>query len=372
MAVELPNTQGQAKVTVKNIMEDFHRQTGDNFPKLFEAFVLLSPRKVRITCRTALNMEEVCHLWLTFRDVRVTFNPVRTAKWVNITRLSYGIPNEAIADALKPYGKVIQIKMDSFHGVYMYVGVPQVLMELSKSIPSRLTIAAHSCNCFYVGSQAQTCFSWHETGHMTKDCPNHTRTTGNIINADGPLTRVNRPSTSTVHDERIGDHGMGNQVRHTTDESHTSFPQLTDGPHPSITASNADNHSPGLHASSTNSNLVNQQLNNSVIHSDVNNAAVRRDKNVRNINEGGVTSTLPPSSASVSSAVVQPSSRKDSDNSDDDDEFVDVLEKLPLPEGEGGQQPVSIVLGKLGSLMTLMFPISRKSVSIEISLRMGV
>ena len=97
-------------------MEDFHRQTGDNFPKLFEAFVLLSPHKVRITCRTALNM----------------VNPVRTAKWVNITRLSYGIPNEAIADALKPYGKVIQIKMDSFHGVY--IGVRQVLMELSKPI----------------------------------------------------------------------------------------------------------------------------------------------------------------------------------------------------------------------------------------------
>jgi hypothetical protein len=65
---------------------------------------------------------------------------------VNITRLSYGIPNETIADALTPYGKVIQIKMDSFHGVY--VGVRQVLMELSKPIPSRLTIAAHSCNCF--------------------------------------------------------------------------------------------------------------------------------------------------------------------------------------------------------------------------------
>ena len=181
---------------------------------------------------------------------------------------------------------------------------------------------------------------------MTKDCPNHARTTGNIINADGPLTRVNRPSTSTVPDERIGAHGTGNPVRHTTDESHTRFPQLTDGPHPSITASNADSHSLGLHARSTNNNLGNQQLNNSVNHSDVPNAAVRRDNNVRNINAGGVTSTLPPSSAAVSSPVVQPSSRKDSDNSDDDDEFVDVLEELPLPEGEGGQQPVSIVLGK--------------------------
>ena len=279
-------------------------------------------------------MEEVCHLGLTFRDVRLTFNSVRTAKWVNITRLSYGIPNEAIADALKPCGKVIQIKMDSFHGVY--VGVRQVLMELSKPIPSRLTIAAHSCNCFYVG-QAQTCFSCHQTGHMAKDRPNRTHATGNIINADGPLTRVNQPSTSTVPDERIGPHGMGNQVRHTTDESHTSLPQLTDGPHPSITASNANSHSPGSHASCTNTNLGNQLLNGSVINSDVPNADVSRDNNVHNTNAGGVTSTFPPSSAEVSSAVVQPSSRKDSDDSDDDDEFVDVLEQLPLPAIEGGQ-----------------------------------
>ena len=32
--------------------------------------------------------------------------------------------------------------------------------------------------------------------------------------------------------------------------------------------------------------------------------------------------------------------------SDDDDEFVDVLEQLPLPASEGGQQPHPIVLGK--------------------------
>ncbi|CAB3994158.1 zinc finger CCHC domain-containing 3-like [Paramuricea clavata] len=302
-------------------MEDFHRQTGDNFPTFFEAFVLLSPRKVRITCRTALNMEEVCHLGLTFRDVRLTFNPVRTAKWANITRLSYGILNKAIADALKPYGKVIQNKIYSFHGVY--VGVRQVLMDLSKPIPSRLTIAAHSCNCFYVG-QVQTCFSCHQTGHMTKHCPNHARTTGNIINADGPLTGVNRPSTCAVPEERIGSHGTGNLVRYTTDESHTRFPKLTDGPHSSITAINADSHS--LDASSTNNNLGNQQLNNSVTHSDVPNAVVRGIKMF-------VTS-------------IKLYSHKDSDNSEDEDKFVDVLEELPLQEGGGGEQPVTIVLGK--------------------------
>jgi hypothetical protein len=52
---------------------------------------------------------------------------------------------------------------------------------------------------------------------MTRGCPNHTHATGNIIHTDGPLTSVNRPSTSTVPDERISAHGLGNQVRHTTD-----------------------------------------------------------------------------------------------------------------------------------------------------------
>jgi hypothetical protein len=120
-----------------------------------------------------------------------------------------------IKGLLKTYGKVIQIKMDSFHGVY--AEVRQVfIMELSKSIPSRLIIAAHFWTCFYV-DQAQTCFSCHQTGHMTQDCPNYTHATGNIILTDGPLTSVNRPSTSTVPDERISAHSLGNQVRHTTD-----------------------------------------------------------------------------------------------------------------------------------------------------------
>jgi hypothetical protein len=96
-------------------MAHFHAKWEIIFPsysKLLSYYRL--PRKVRITCRNGLNMEEVCHLGFTFTDVRLQFKPVTTAKWVNIRRLIYGIPNKGIADALKPYGKVIQIKMDSF------------------------------------------------------------------------------------------------------------------------------------------------------------------------------------------------------------------------------------------------------------------
>ena len=81
-------------------------------------------------------------------------------------------------------------------------------MELSKPIPSRLIIAAHSYNCSYVG-QAQTFFSYPQIGHRPKAYPNQSHATGNIIHADAPLTSVNRQSASTVqystvHDERIG------------------------------------------------------------------------------------------------------------------------------------------------------------------------
>jgi hypothetical protein len=109
-------------------------------------------------------------------------------------------------------------------------------------------------------------------------------------------------------------------------------------------------------------------LNGSVINSDVLNTDVSRDNNVHNINAGGVMSPFPPSSAEVNAAVVQPSSHKDSDDSEDDDEFVDVLEQLPLPASEGGQQAIPVVLGK----RTREPDDSDVSiVSIEINLRMG-
>ena len=166
--VDLPVAPGQPKVTVKIVIDAFREQLPSNFAELFEAFVLLSPRKVRVTCRTPRRLEELLHLGLTFRNTPVTFHPCKTAKWVNITRLSYGVPNEAITEALRPYGKVLQIKMDVYQGVY--VGVRNVLMEIANPIPSTLNIAAHWCNVFYPG-QTPTCFACKKAGHTRANCP---------------------------------------------------------------------------------------------------------------------------------------------------------------------------------------------------------
>ena len=166
--VDLPFTVGQPKITVKSIIDDFRSQLPSNFEGLFEAFVLLSPKKVRVTCRNNRALEDVCNLGLTYRNSLVTFRPCCSAKWVNITRLSYGIPNEAITAALTPYSKVLSIKMDAYKGVY--IGVRNVLIEITTPIPSSICIAEHWCNAFYPG-QTPICFACRQTGHTRANCP---------------------------------------------------------------------------------------------------------------------------------------------------------------------------------------------------------
>ena len=128
-------SRGSLKLRLEPLLMLFGQASRD-FETLFEAFVLLSPRKVRITCRSPRGLEKVIHLSLAFRNSLVTFHPCRTAKWVNITRLSYGLPQEAISAALQPYGKVLTVKMDTYKDVY--VGVRNVLMEITTPIPSSL------------------------------------------------------------------------------------------------------------------------------------------------------------------------------------------------------------------------------------------
>ena len=90
--------------------------------------MLLSPKKVRVTCRNSRALKQVSHLGLSFRNSPVVFHPCRLVKWVNITRLSYGIPEQAIIDVLTPYGKVLNIKMDTYQGVY--ISVRNVLIKI--------------------------------------------------------------------------------------------------------------------------------------------------------------------------------------------------------------------------------------------------
>ena len=97
-------------------------------------------------------LADMCNLGPDFRNYPVTIKPCRSATWVNITCLGYGVPNDAIVEALRPYSKIHTAKMDVYQRVY--VGVHNVLMDASMPIPSSLKIVDHWCNIFYPGQVA--------------------------------------------------------------------------------------------------------------------------------------------------------------------------------------------------------------------------
>ena len=97
-------------------------------------------------------LEDMCNLGPDFRNYPVTIKPCCSATWVNITCLGYGVPNDAIVEALRPYSKIHTAKMDVYQRVY--VGVHNVLMDASMPIPSSLKIVDHWCNIFYPGQVA--------------------------------------------------------------------------------------------------------------------------------------------------------------------------------------------------------------------------
>ena len=152
----IPAVAGLPKVMIKSVIDEFQCQFPKGFQELFKAFVLLSPRLVCVTCKSSCTFEEFKNSGVSFKESLIQIRPCRSAKWVNLTRLSYGIQQEAIVEALQPYGHVFQVKMDQYQGVY--VSVQNILMEISKPIPSSIRVAEHWCNVFYQG-QIPTCFA---------------------------------------------------------------------------------------------------------------------------------------------------------------------------------------------------------------------
>ena len=96
------------------------------------------------------------------------FRPISTFKWVNTTRLSYGIPEVEISRSLEPFGRIKIIKSEQYSNVY--TGVRNVLMEVHRDIPDRIRIAGHWCFIHYKG-QKKLCFQCGKEGHMRGECP---------------------------------------------------------------------------------------------------------------------------------------------------------------------------------------------------------
>ncbi len=154
-------------VNVREVIDELQSQFED-FNSVFEAVVLLSPGRYRVTCKSSRKLEIFESTGFLVRGTPVDFKPLSTFKWVHISRLSYGIPEEAVRQALAPYGAIRLFKLEQYSNVY--TGVRQVLMEIQKDIPARLQVAGHHCVVHYKG-QKRICFSCGKEGHFSSKCP---------------------------------------------------------------------------------------------------------------------------------------------------------------------------------------------------------
>jgi hypothetical protein len=200
-------------VNVSEVIEFFRGQV-DSYTDIFEAVVLMAPGRYRVTFKSARKLEVAENFGFTVRGFPVTFKPVSLFKWVNITRLSYGVPDEEISKVLSVYGPIKLIKSEQYLNIY--TGVRNVLMDVRNEITARLRIAGHWCMLYYKG-QKRVCFSCKAEGHVSRKCPSKT-VTSTSANVDDS-SHESLPPSSPVNvgvTTSIAPDGAGILPAHTT------------------------------------------------------------------------------------------------------------------------------------------------------------
>ena len=159
------------KINVKEVIDDFRGQVED-YTSVFEAIVMMAPGRFRVTFKGARKMEAAEHSRLLVRGLPVTFRPISKYTWVNVTRLSYGVPDAEITNVLSGFGEIKKISSEVYS--HIYTGVRHVLMEIRQPIPFRMRIVGHWCFVHHKG-QKRLCFGCGQEGHNRSSCPANSR-----------------------------------------------------------------------------------------------------------------------------------------------------------------------------------------------------
>lgn len=127
----------------------------------------------------------------------VEFRTVSPFTWVHVSRLSYGIPDEAVTSALAPFSGGIKTISQAVHkGIY--TGERNILMKITSNIPGRLRISGHWCAVRYSG-QKQVCFRCHKEGHVIGQCPSANSTsTAPTLQSTTTHSTIVSASTATI------------------------------------------------------------------------------------------------------------------------------------------------------------------------------
>ena len=182
-------------VNVREVIDDLRGQV-DDYTAVFEAVVLMAPGRFRVTFKSSCKMEVAENSGLLVWGLPVDFVPVSQFKWVNVTRLSYGVADEEIRRVLEAYGAIRLIKSEVYSLIYN--GVRHVLMEVRENIPSRLKIAGHWCFVHYRG-QKRVCFQCGKEGHQRDRCLSNLACDSSVCAADErPVETRATPANGTT------------------------------------------------------------------------------------------------------------------------------------------------------------------------------
>jgi hypothetical protein len=131
-------------------------------------------------------------------------------KRIRIANLPPEVPENVVKTALTPYGTVTDIREEKWSRSYRYVvanGIRQVMMSLTKHIPSHLTIEGHRVLISYEG-QPTTCYGCGEIGHLYPNCPKRRTMAAEtqIRQSNTYASTVANPPTHTHRKRQVNHH----------------------------------------------------------------------------------------------------------------------------------------------------------------------
>lgn len=178
--------------TVKELIDEFQKQYPDD---RLECVQLIKGRTIRVCFKSEEPMTETLAGGLSFRGFAIELKAPTWYRWVSVLDLPYGIPGDQVSTTMSKFGQVDSVIAEAHKGVY--TGTRIVKMILRDAIPSRITIAGHTCTIFYRG-QVRSCFRCGNAGHEAKKCPQRE----NSQNHDHDHSRE-QPSTTPLTSPRI-------------------------------------------------------------------------------------------------------------------------------------------------------------------------
>ena len=134
---------------------------------------------------------------------------------VRIANLPPEVPDDALKETMKQYGKIISIQTETWSTTYRYKvsnGIRNVHFVMSRHIPPTLTVAGNKVLLSYDG-QPFTCYTCGEEGHVASTCPQrrrpvsergrtHPASYAGILASSDPTGQLNESENSTTETQQ--------------------------------------------------------------------------------------------------------------------------------------------------------------------------